>query len=513
LAKNAFSSFVKECLNILVNFCVEEIKNSVIADAKVIIEITAENHHLCLLTCLTDRKNDCQFAGFGSPTEIGKNGTCKLYAKSQKHLTIQRRGKDQTLFKLLTECPKENEKELSSLKVKGRSAYGSVANFGNRGHWGPWSTWSECVADCTGLWSKHKVCKRPINVFCLLSAVQTRVRTCGICGINYAIEVESQPCGTQLDPWDEWSQCSASCGSGLKRRSRICSNGQNSCIGSVEETATCMIRECAYWSEWGNWLECSATCGEGTQKKFRKCIGEDPDGTMCVGPSFVTQPCPNLPPCCTQWSSFGHCSATCGSGVQIRTRKCGTELLEEEKPCLLKKCPRWSNWGEWEACSVTCGRGRKTKLRTCIGGVPGEDCTGESLFTEECFQGPCPTWSDWQAWTPCSVPCGEGSRVRGRTCLHGNDCVGLSRQTKVCYQCPCPTWTQWNPWDDCEMVNGQFVQTRTRVRCISCGMTEYEIPGKDADTQICPESIEYAARKAVMGEWSEWSECDVSVNH
>ena len=52
----------------------------------------------------------------------------------------------------------------------------------------------------------------------------------------------------------------------------------------------------------------------------------------------------------------------------------------------------WSVWSEYSPCSVTCGFGTKVRMRTCTNPKPennGADCTGVRVETEECDLGPC----------------------------------------------------------------------------------------------------------------------------
>ena len=51
----------------------------------------------------------------------------------------------------------------------------------------------------------------------------------------------------------------------------------------------------------------------------------------------------------------------------------------------------WSRWSEYSPCSVTCSYGTRVRLRTCTEPVPannGADCTGPRVEDEECYMGP-----------------------------------------------------------------------------------------------------------------------------
>ena len=53
------------------------------------------------------------------------------------------------------------------------------------------------------------------------------------------------------------------------------------------------------------------------------------------------------------------------------------------------------------------------------------------------------SWSQWSSWQPCSVTCGDGNRVRARTCSNpapkwnGRDCPGTNSSTESCNMRKC----------------------------------------------------------------------------
>ena len=53
-------------------------------------------------------------------------------------------------------------------------------------------------------------------------------------------------------------------------------------------------------------------------------------------------------------------------------------------------------------------------------------------------------WNDYEDWSPCSEECGEGTRVRSRSCSNpapsngGKECEGDSHETESCNTDPCP---------------------------------------------------------------------------
>lgn len=52
-----------------------------------------------------------------------------------------------------------------------------------------------------------------------------------------------------------------------------------------------------------------------------------------------------------------------------------------------------------------------------------------------------PYWNDWGVWGPCSASCGEGTKVRTRTCEHpycwdGTPCPGDPNDEDPCSDNP-----------------------------------------------------------------------------
>ena len=59
------------------------------------------------------------------------------------------------------------------------------------------------------------------------------------------------------------------------------------------------------WGEWKPWGQCSAACGGGQQIRTRKCDSPEPslDGESCIGDDFQTRSC-NSNSCCKDiWKS------------------------------------------------------------------------------------------------------------------------------------------------------------------------------------------------------------------
>ncbi|XP_065940713.1 properdin isoform X2 [Magallana gigas] len=219
----------------------------------------------------------------------------------------------------------------------------------------------------------------------------------------------------------------------------------------------------ARWSTWGAWGHCSVTCGRGTMVSHRTCSHHG----SCDGSSSRTSHChPRTHTCppvdghLTAWGHWGSCSATC-QGTRTRTRvchppehggaPCGGSTVETSG-CGASHCPvngGWSGWNHPSACSVTCGGGVRTRTRACNHPTPangGHQCPGVSHMSEHCNENHCPVNGvllAWGDWSPCSVTCGSGSRVRSRACIPpkygGLNCTGPLFEINNCIQVPCQT--------------------------------------------------------------------------
>ncbi|XP_020613183.1 mucin-like protein [Orbicella faveolata] len=155
----------------------------------------------------------------------------------------------------------------------------------------------------------------------------------------------------------------------------------------------------------------------------------------------------------------------------------------------------WSNWGPWGGCSLSCGSGVQSRTRTCTNPPPanaGVDCQGDSSLTQACNTNKCPVnggWSNWGAWSSCSVTCGGGVQRRSRPCTNpptrngGVDCQGNNLHSQACHINGCPGksrlksepraiyfyflvnggWSDWGVWSSCSVTCGGGVQRRLRT--------------------------------------------------
>ncbi|NXE22111.1 ATL2 protein, partial [Ardeotis kori] len=125
------------------------------------------------------------------------------------------------------------------------------------------------------------------------------------------------PCGDKNCPahWveQEWDQCDASCGRGMKTRLVLCAGLENGvyreypekrceAFQKPEERAACFRRPCSTWFT-TSWSQCSKTCGAGVRLREVKCYqgealaqGCDPTSKPEARQTCQLQPCPTEAP-------------------------------------------------------------------------------------------------------------------------------------------------------------------------------------------------------------------------
>lgn len=338
------------------------------------------------------------------------------------------------------------------------------------GAWTEWSDSGTCSKTCgTGIQLRTRSCTNPApqygGDYC--SGNNREERTCRriTCPVH--------------GNWGEWSvftDCSVSCGTGIHTRWRECSNpfpahGGNNCLGMSTERRTCTELPCPVhggWSQWSEYGPCSVNCNTGIKVRTRTCSDPTPmhGGRDCVGSANESVIC-NSHRCrvdggWSEWSQYGECSVSCNTGTKVRTRTCtkpvtaygGRECVgksTESVVCNDYLCPIagvWSQWSE-EPCSVSCGGGSQNRYRVCNNPGPavgGTNCTGRDFDIRDCNEQLCPvhgSWSSWSNYSECSHTCGTGIRSRTRTCSEprpqngGKLCKGDNKQPQLCNETEC----------------------------------------------------------------------------
>uniref|UniRef100_A0A182VQ07 Uncharacterized protein n=1 Tax=Anopheles minimus TaxID=112268 RepID=A0A182VQ07_9DIPT len=169
------------------------------------------------------------------------------------------------------------------------------------GGWGKWNSWSNCTLECVSEYSGVRS-MRHRNRACDSPAPSLGGKFC------IGEEYQEEPCHVKYCPidggwteWSSWTGCNATCGFGQNLRFRSCSNpvprhGGRPCEGAKSEIKTCKLQECHVdggWSEWTRWSQCSKSCGKGIKSRKRYCNNPAPKagGKPCVGENIEHTQC------------------------------------------------------------------------------------------------------------------------------------------------------------------------------------------------------------------------------
>uniref|UniRef100_A0A5F9D5H6 Spondin-1 n=1 Tax=Oryctolagus cuniculus TaxID=9986 RepID=A0A5F9D5H6_RABIT len=216
-----------------------------------------------------------------------------------------------------------------------------------------WITWSPCSISCgTGMRSRERYVKQfpEDGSVCTLPTEETEK-----CTVNE----ECSPSSCLMTEWGEWDECSATCGMGMKKRHRMVKMSPadgSMCKAETSQTEKCMMPEChtipCLLSPWSEWSDCSVTCGKGmrTRQRMLKSLAELGD---CNEELEQVEKCmlPECPIDCelTEWSQWSECNKSCGKGHMIRTRMIQMEPqfggapcpeTVQRKKCRVRKCLR-----------------------------------------------------------------------------------------------------------------------------------------------------------------------------
>jgi hypothetical protein len=396
-----------------------------------------------------------------------------------------------------------------------------------------WGKWSECTVTCS-------------------SGTQTRSRTiktenanggriCPATEMSQICNAGPCPVHCQVSSWGLWSDCTKTCGSGKKTRSRTvfkhAQHGGYVCP-SLSQNAWCNTQACpvdCQLGKWSTWGQCTKSCGVGTHKRTREVVVPTKYGGLLCSFSKETKAC-NSEACpidcaVSTWSIWSKCSKSCGpNGVHFRTRDVLSQPvggkacpgLKETKPCDGGACPvhcKVSEWSAWNDCSVTCGGGKQTRTRKVVQHAQNQGYVCPLLKdTQTCNTEVCAVdcvMSAWDAWGPCTHTCGFGLKYQFRKVLRkpqfGGKACGSDWATMTCGSFNCPVdckQTAFYDWSTCTKTCGssgtQFRIRKTWRKPANGGLA----CGPEKETRTC--FLGPCPVHCRVSGWSEWTKCDKS---
>jgi len=205
-----------------------------------------------------------------------------------------------------------------------------------------WSDFGDCSCSCDGVHDRS----RRIQTFASNGgkACDGAMKEVGSCNVG-SCNAEVRDC--VVSDWGAWTDCTQPCGVGLQERERQIvqepTYGGQECPESLKEVQGCNEQPCTkavdcVWGEWVEWGACSRDCGGGQKIRYRHIITlPRNDGAPCERADSVQMDSCNEQDCgvtmyCefNDWSEWGPCSATCGTGEQVRRRSLTLSPVKSE---------------------------------------------------------------------------------------------------------------------------------------------------------------------------------------
>ncbi|XP_046840031.1 A disintegrin and metalloproteinase with thrombospondin motifs 9-like [Xenia sp. Carnegie-2017] len=428
-----------------------------------------------------------------------------------------------------------------------------------------YSRWSKCSKSCNGGIQRR-------SVVCLEKNAKIRKELPVAMCARIEKRPETRSCNTMRCPaWraGEWSRCSAACGEGNQRRKVQCvmnGNRQTSperCDSrrKPSDERSCRIKACPHW-EYEEWSDCSATCGSGHQVRLVRCTNSDREMLNEIECQGKDKPpsrraCDGLPQCNLtlfylkkvadrgrfRWKTeaWGKCSATCGEGLQKRNVTCvdSRDVITSNESCANKKkpetarictshCGRWKQ-SRWSKCSSMCGKGFQTRNVSCadvndepLGDIMCSSNTKPKMI-RECLEY-CGIWRH-SRWTKCSSNCGRGTQRRQVKCFNrkfraidDESCDPLLRPSNIrqCSNYLCRPAIKQKPivnrrwktgtWTKCSRSCGRGFRRRS-VQCFD-GLSGKKLREQYCNKKTKPQSMNRCSLGTCpIWRVSQWSKC------
>ncbi|KAK2498855.1 hypothetical protein MC885_009538, partial [Smutsia gigantea] len=212
-------------------------------------------------------------------------------------------------------------------------------------HYAPWTN---CSAQCAGGSQVQAVeCRSQLDS----SAVAPHH-----CSAHSKLPKRQRACNTEPCPPDwvvgNWSRCSRSCDAGVRSRSVVCQSRVSAAEEKALDDSACrqprpqVLEAChgpACPPEWAalDWSECTPSCGPGLRHRIVLCKSSDHRATLPPGhcppaakpPATMRCNLRRCPPARWVAGEWGECSAQCGFGQQQRAVRCSSHTGQPSREC------------------------------------------------------------------------------------------------------------------------------------------------------------------------------------
>ncbi|XP_060226911.1 A disintegrin and metalloproteinase with thrombospondin motifs 10 isoform X1 [Meriones unguiculatus] len=211
-----------------------------------------------------------------------------------------------------------------------------------------YTPWTKCSAQCAG--------GSQVQVVECRNQLDSSVVAPHYCSAHSKLPKRQRACNTEPCPPDwvvgNWSRCSRSCDSGVRSRSVVCQRRMSAAEEKALDDSACpqprppVLEACQgpmCPPEWAalDWSECTPSCGPGLRHRVVLCKSADQRSTLPPGhcppaakpPSTMRCNLRRCPPARWVASEWGECSTQCGLGQQQRTVRCTSHTGQPSREC------------------------------------------------------------------------------------------------------------------------------------------------------------------------------------